>query len=277
SPYTPLFRSWERNLRESPESASYTGDDRYNDRWTDMSLEAIAAREAADREALAQLRAIDRDALPTGDQLSYDVFLWQAERAVERQQYKEWLQPVSQRGGVQTAEEMTQVLSFQDAGDYRDWLARMRALPTVIAQVQALMEAGIEAGNLPPRVLMERVPGQVAAQLVDDPVESPFYRVFTQFPRDFPETEKASLQAEARAVILGSIVPTYRDFAAFFQDRNLRATRDTIAVADLPQGRAYYDFLAGYFTTTDLTADQFHDIGLREVARIWSEMELARA
>src|SRR5690606_5571129 len=134
-----------------------------------------------------------------------------------------------------------------------------------------------EAGNMPPRVLMERVPGQIAGQLVDDPAESPFYRVFTQFPRGFPEAEKAALQAEARELISGSIVPAYRGFATFFQDRYLPATRDTIAVADLPQGGDYYDFLASYFTTTDLTADQIHDIGLREVARIRAEMEQARA
>ena len=268
---------WERGLRDSPENASYAGDDRYNDRWTDYSLEAIAAREAADREALATLRAIDRAALPPADQLSYDVFLWQAERAVERQQYKEWLQPVSQRGGVQTAEGIAELLPFEDADDYRDWLARMRAIPAMVDQTTALMRAGMAAGNMPPRVLMERVPGQIDAQVVADPADSPFYRPFADFPRDFPEAEKAALQAEAREVIAGAIVPAYRGFATFFEEEYLPAGRATIAAAELPDGKAYYDFLAGYFTTTDLTADEIHQIGLGEVARIRAEMEQVKA
>ena len=268
---------WERSLREHPESASYTGDDRYNDRWTDDSLDAIAARQAADREALAKLRAIDRAALSPADQLSYDVYLWQAERAVERQRYGEWLQPVSQRGGVQTAEGIAEVLPFEDAEDYRDWLARMRAIPAIVDQTVALMREGMAAGNMPPRVLMERVPGQIAAQVVADPVDSPFYRPFTDFPRDFPEAERAALQAEARDVIAGAIVPAYREFATFFQSEYLPATRDSIAAADLPDGKAYYDFLAAYYTTTDLTADEIHQIGLDEVARIRGEMEQVKA
>lgn len=268
---------WERNLRDHPESASYTGDDRYNDRWTDDSLEAIAARQAADREALATLRAIDRGALSPADQLSHDVYLWQAERAVERQRYREWLRPVSQRGGVQTAEGIAQVMPFDDAGDYRDWLARMRAIPEMVDQTVALMRAGMAAGHMPPRVLMERVPGQIASQVVADPVDSPFYRPFTDFPRDFPATEKAALQAEAREVIERAIIPAYRGFATFFQSEYLPATRDTIAAADLPDGKAYYDFLAAYYTTTDLTADEIHQIGLREVARIRAEMEQVKA
>lgn len=268
---------WERSMRDAPELASYRGDDRYADRWTDYSLAAIAARETADRDALARLRAIDRDALSAADQLSYDVFLWQAERAVERQQYREWLQPVSQQGGVQTADGIAEVLPFADADDYRAWLARMRAVPAMVDQTIAVMREGIAADNMPPRILMERVPGQVAAQIVDDPAESPFYRPFAEFPRDFPAAEKAVLQAEARQLIAEAIIPAYREFATFFESEYLPNARDTIAAADLPDGKAYYDFLAGYFTTTDLTADAIHQIGLREVARIRAEMEQVKA
>lgn len=268
---------WERGLRESPESASYTGDDRYDDRWTDASLEAIAEREAADRAALERLRRIDRDALSPADRLSYDVFLWQAERAVERQKFREWQRPVSQRGGVQNAEEIAEVLPFADADDYRNWLARMRAVPTLVAQTTALMRAGVAAGNTPPRVLMERVPAQIASQVVADPEQSPFYRPFTRFPRAFPAAEREALQAEARTVIADAIVPAYRSFGEFFLGEYLPATRDSIAAADLPDGKAYYDFLAGHFTTTDLTADEIHAIGLGEVARIRAEMEQVKA
>ncbi|GAA4865267.1 DUF885 domain-containing protein [Luteimonas vadosa] len=267
---------WERDMRESPETATYRGDDRYNDRWTDISLAAIERRQAEDRAVLARLEAIDRSALSVEDRLSYDVFLWQQRKAVERQKYKEFQRAVSQRGGIQNAENIAEVLRFRSAKDYRDWLARMRAIPRQVADTTALLREGAAAGNVPPRVLMQRVPDQVNAQIVEDPASSPFYKAFADMPADLPAAERAALQAEAREVISGQIIPAYRRFKAFFVDEYLPATRETIAAADLPDGKAYYDFLAATFTTTDLTADRIHAIGLQEVARIRGEMEQVR-
>lgn len=264
---------WERELRESPETASYRGDKRYNDRWTDLSLKALRAREATDREVLKRLQAIDRSALSEQDRLSYDVFAWQLERGVERQKYNEWQRPLSQRGGVQTADEMTEVLPFASAQDYRDWIKRLEGVPAMVEQTELLMREGLEAGNTPPKVLMERVTGQIDAQVVEDPAQSAFYKPFTRMPDAIPQAERERLQAQAREVITAKVVPAYREFAQFFKDKYLPGSRDTIAAADLPDGAGYYDFLAAQFTTTDLTADQIHQIGLREVARIRSEME----
>lgn len=268
---------WERGLRENPESASFEGDRRYNDRWSDNSLEAIAASEAADREALARLKRFDRSKLGAADQLNYDTFLWLLEKTVQRQRFREYLQPISHQGGVQTADGLVETLAFKDVRDYRDWLARMRALPEVIDQTIALMREGVKAGNVPPRVLMQRVPAQIAAQIVDDPAASPFYRPFAKFAAGVPESERAALQAEARKVISERIVPAYRKLQTHFNDAYLPKTRTGIAVADLPDGKAYYDFLASDYTTTDLGADAIHAIGLKEVARIRAEMEKVRA
>lgn len=268
---------WERDMRENPENASYRGDNRYNDRWTDLSLAAIAQREATDRQVLAQVRAIDRSALSEQDKLNYDVFLWQQQKAVERQKYKEWQRPLSQRGGVQNAEGIAEVLRFSTAKDYRDWLARIEGMPLQLEQTTALMREGLKARNTPPRVLMERVTGQIAAQIVDDPTRSPFYKPFTKFPDAVPQAERDALQAQAKQVIADRLVPAYRRFATFFNDEYLPGTRTTIAAADLPDGKAYYDFLAASFTTTDLSADAIHAIGLKEVARIRAEMEKVKA
>lgn len=267
---------WERGLRESPESASADGDLRWNDRWTDYSLEAIRARQAADRAALARLRAIDRNALSEADRLNYDVFAWSLERSVERQRFNEWQRPLSQRGGVQTADEMVEILRFSTVKDYEDWIRRLEALPTVVEQNIVLMREGLKAGNTPPRVLMERVPAQIAAQLVDDPTRSRFYAPFAKMPGSLGAADRSRLQARAAQVIRERVVPAYRELATFFEKEYLPGTRSTTAAVDLPDGRAYYDFLAGFFTTTDLTADQIHDIGLKEVARIRAEMEKVR-
>jgi uncharacterized protein (DUF885 family) len=278
---TELYRlfddEWERSMRENPEEASYRGDKRYNDRWTDMGMAAIQARMDGDRKALERLRAIDRKALSESDQLHYDVMAWDLEKAVERQKYREYLRPVSQSGGIQNAEGIAEVLPFATVKDYRDWLARMQALPVAIEQTQALLREGVAAGNTPPRVLMERVVGQVQAQIVDDPTRSPFYKPFNKFPDTVPVAERAALQAEAKQVIAEKIVPAYRGFATFFSNDYLPKTRTSIAAVDLPDGKAYYDFVAAHFTTTDLSADQIHQIGLREVARIRAEMEKIKA
>ena len=268
---------WERGLRESPEDASYSGDRRYNDRWTDFSPTAIAARQAADRAALEKLQAVDRDRLSASDQLDFDTFQWQLQRSVERQRFDEQLQPIGHQGGPQTADGIAEVLPFATARDYRDWLKRLKALPVALEQVTALMRAGIEKGSMPPRILMQRVPAQIAGQVVDDPEQSGFYKPFLKMPDSIPAAERAELQEQARRVIAGDVVPAYRDLQRFFNDEYLPRTRDSIAASDLPNGRAYYDFLAGYYTTTELTADEIHDVGLREVARIRAEMEKVKA
>jgi len=264
---------WERGLVESPENASVNGDNRFNDRWTDFSLAAIARRQDEDRSALAKLHAIGREGLAPADQLNYDTFEWQLERNIERQQFREYLQPVSHQGGVQTADGLAELLPFASTKDYRDWLKRMEAVPTLVEQSITLMKEGVKAGNMPPKVLMQRVPAQIAAQIVEDPTKSPFYRPFLKFDDAIPASDRASLQAEAQRIVRDRLVPAYRQLATYFDNDYLPKSRDSIAASDLPNGKAYYDFLARYYTTTNLTAAQIHAIGLKEVARIRAEME----
>jgi uncharacterized protein (DUF885 family) len=267
---------WERGLRENPVNASYQGDKRYNDRWSDASLAAIEASQAADRKALERIRAIDRTALAPADQLNYDTFLWLQEKAVERQKFRTYLQPISHQGGVQTLDGIAEILPFATTKDYRDWLKRMDAIPVVVEQTIALMREGVKAGSMPPKVLMQRVPRQIAAQIVEDPTQSPFYGAFQKFRDGVPQSDRAALQAEAQRIIRERIVPAYRALQTYFNNEYLPKTRESIAAADLPDGKAYYDYLAGYYTTTTLTADEIHSIGLKEVARIRAQMEKIR-
>ena len=268
---------WERGLVESPENASGIGDRRFNDRWSDISPAAIAASQQADRAALAALQAIDRVALTADQQLDYDTFLWQLRRALERQKFKEYLRPVGHSGGVQNIDSMVELLPFASARDYRDWLKRMQAVPKLLDQTMVLMRQGAETGNTPPRVLMQRVPAQIAAQIVADPTRSPFYRPFATMPAGIAAAERDALQAEARQVIGEQIVPAYRRFGTFFDKDYLPRTRTSTAAAALPDGKAYYDFLARYYTTTELDAARIHQTGLDEVKRIRARMEEVKA
>ena len=268
---------WERGMRESPENASYNGDTRFNDRWSDLSLKAIADSEAADRAAMDRLHAIDRKSLSAADQLHYDTFEWLLKKDIERQPFREYLMPMTHQGGVQTADGITELLAFTTEKDYRDWLARLNALPALIEQNITLMREGVRSGRTPPKAIMTRVPAQIAAQVVSDPEKSGFYAPFKRYPESFTATQRAALSKEARAVISGKVVPAYATLGRYFNDEYLPATRSSIAASGLPDGKAYYDLLARYYTTTDISADEIHGIGLKEVARIRARMEAVKA
>jgi uncharacterized protein (DUF885 family) len=264
---------WERGLRDSPEDASYQGDRRYNDRWSDMGLAAIAARGAADRSTLARLHSIDRKTLSDTDKLNYDTFEWQLKQLVTRQTFREHLLPIGMSGGVQTLDGLAEVLPFSSEKDFQDWLARLAALPTLIDQTIVLMREGIKEGIMPPAVLMQRVSKQIAKQAAATPQESAFYKPFIRLPESFSEQQKAALRRQAAQVIGDKVVPAYARLGKFFDTTYLPKSRTTIGASALPNGKAYYEFLAAYFTTTDLSADAIHATGLAEVARIRARME----
>lgn len=259
-------REWERGLRENPEQASFNGDRRYNREWTAVSLEAVERRHAGDRAALTALRALDRNALSVEDQLNYDLFERELLLAIDAHAFRGFLIPLNQRGGVQSADEILQALRFEDARDYEDWLARLNALPALIDEHIELMRSGIREGRVPPRIIMSRIPAQIEKQLVARAEDSPFYAPFTQ------KSAPRGLALRARKAIEGSVIPAYRRFLQFFNDEYLPACRDSVGAWDQPDGAAAYAFAARAYTTTALTPDQIHAIGLKEVARIRAEM-----
>jgi len=268
---------WERGLRESPVGASMRGDRRWNDQWGDSSLAAIEARQQADRDARARLRAIPRDALDETDRLSYDMFAWQLEGSIEGARFRGHLIPLNQRGGVQTLDGVTESLRFTSVKDFEDWIARLNGIGTLVEQTTLLMREGMKEGRMPSKITMQRVPAQIARQIVDTPEQSRFYRPFEKLPEDLDAATRERLQASARKAIADVVVPAYRDFHAFFVDEYLPACRESIAARDLPEGEAWYAHLARRFTTTSMTPEQIHEVGLQEVARIRAEMETVKA
>jgi uncharacterized protein (DUF885 family) len=267
---------WERGLRDYPENASYHGDNRYNDRWTDLSPAAIEVRAAANRAALDRLHEIGRIGLNPDAQLNFDTFELILTHAVERQRFHEELRPVDHKNGPQLAADIAETMPFRTLADYRNFLARMAALPMHIEQVIALMKRGAASGNTPPRVLIERVPAQIAAQIVNDPTRSPFYRPFEQPQASIAPDDRAKLQAEAKATIQEHLIPAFRRFQDYVNKEYLPQTRTTLAAGDLPDGAAYYEFLVRDQTTTNLGPDEIHRLGLVEVARLHEAMEALR-
>jgi len=268
-----LDDAWEWRLAENPVMASRLGDRRYNDRWRNLGLDAFERRQSDRREFLARLRAIDPGALAPDDRLNHDLFRRELEDDIDGFEFRSWLMPISQRGGVQSLETTAESLRLATVQDYDDWLARMSQVPVVIKQTMALQEEGRRAGVMPPRVLMERIPPQIEAQLVETAAESPFFAAFRELPASIPEAERERIVARAAAIIEEEIVPAYREFRRYFTERYLPASRESIGASELPNGQAFYEYRARSYTTTSLTPDEIHRIGLEEVRRIRDEMQ----
>ena len=273
---TRLFDDeWQRGLRDNPVSASWLGDARYNDRWPDESLDAMAARHAADRAALKRLTRISRGSLSPPQQLNYDLFQRELDERIAGYRFREFVMPLNALEGVQLLNEITEVLPMATARDYQDWCARLESLPVLLEQTEALMRTGMKEGRVMPTLTMQRVPPQLAAQVVRRPEDSPFFSPFTRLPDSIPATERAALIARGTAAIAEKVVPAYRRLQTFFVSEYLPASRASVAATALPEGGDYYAWRARRFTTTPQTPEQIHDIGLGEVARIRGEMKTA--
>src|SRR6266850_1325018 len=183
-------REWEYGLRENPTRASQLGDRRWNDRWRDVSVEAINRRHVHAREVVAEIAKIDCGKLSAADQLNYDLFKKDYESGIEEFKYRWYLVPLNQRCGIQTENELADSLRFETVKDYEDWIARLNAFPAYMDQTIALMREGMAAKMVLPNVIMQRVPAQIDRQIAAKPDESPFYKPFKRFPARMPVGEQ---------------------------------------------------------------------------------------
>ncbi|HSN52822.1 MAG TPA: DUF885 domain-containing protein [Woeseiaceae bacterium] len=268
-----LDEAWEWYLAENPMVASRAGDRRYNTQWRDGSLAAIERRHLERRDFLRRVYAIDRAALPEADKLNYELFRRDLQQRVDEHQFKGFLMPFSQRGGVQNLDSQATYLRFENVADFEDWLARLGKISSVVEQTIEVANRGIEQGFVLPRVLMERIPDQIAVQLVEHGEDSPFYRTFETMPDSIAAKDQERLRAAAVKTIEDTVVPAYRKLARYFDKTYLPATRESVGLSNLPNGSAWYEFLARNYTTTVMTPEEIHRTGLEEVKRIRGEMQ----
>jgi uncharacterized protein (DUF885 family) len=268
---------WGYTMEQDPQWASRLGDRRWNDRWEDISLAAIAARHEHRRKALERLAKIDRRKLRPADQLDYDLFQKKYETEIEEYPFRWWLVPLNQREGIQLADELADALRFEIVKDYDDWLGRLRRFPSYMDQTIALMREGVRVRMVLPKITMHRVPGQIDKQIVARADDSPFFKPFTKFPDAMGEAERQRLVRSARDVIDACVVPAYRRFREFFTTEYLPACYEQVGAWQMPDGQRMYAFEARKFTTTKLTPQEIHDIGLAEVKRIRAEMDTIKA
>jgi uncharacterized protein (DUF885 family) len=264
---------WNYQMEQSPTTASTLGDRRWNDRWEDISIAAIEKRQQHRIDTLAQLKGIDRQKLSAKDQLNYDLFLKELGNDIEEFKFRTFLLPLNQRGGIQSSDELAELLRFTTVKDYEDWIGRLRAFPKLMEQTMALMREGVKARIIWPKVVLDRVPVQIDKQIVQNPHDSPFFKAFKEFHPDIPSADRERLAKSASEAIASGIVPAFQQLKHYFSGEYLPAAFDKIGAWQMPQGAEYYSFEARKYTTTHMTPQEIHQKGLSEVARIRAEMQ----
>ena len=264
---------WEYAMRDDPERASELGDRRWNDRWRDQSLQAIERRHQHNLDVLTGVAKIDRSKLSATDQLNYDLFKQQLEHRIEAHKFKKYLIPLNQREGIQTTDELADALRFETVKDYEDWIARLKAFPALMDQITDLMRMGAREHFVHPKIIMQRLPAQIDKQLVSDPTQSGFYRPFRHFGRDISPADQQRLSQQAQQAIRDQIIPAFQKFKQFFVSEYLPACFDEVGAWQLPNGAESYAFDIRNHTTLNLSAEEIHQIGVREVERIRNEMQ----
>lgn len=265
--------TWERDLRNSPTTASYYGEVRFNDKWADVSLASLEREHQDNVAALKKLNAIPRRALSAADALNADLFKRMLEERIESAKYKPWFYDMTMREGPQSLNEVAELMPFNSVADYEKWLTRLRTLPQHLDQYTALLRQGLKEGRTQPRGLMQRAVAIIEQQANTTAEESPFFAKFSKMPATISLAEQARLRQAALEAIGQRVIPAYQRFLGFFRDEYLPKCRESVGIYDTPGGLAFYNNRARFHTTTDLTAEQIHEVGLKEVARIHQEMQ----
>ena len=270
-----LFKvDWAYTMDISPEYATYAGFPGGETRWSDLSPAGIALRKHFAARALPVLATIDRAQLNPQDRVSYDIFKRLTEESVEGEQFPMDLLQVNQMGGVQQdASQTLDSMRTENGAQMKNQLARLKALPVLIDQVIGLLEEGLAKGITPPQVTLRDVPAQVLNQIPDDPMKSPLLGHFADMPAGVSGEQALELKSEAAKVYLADIRPAFQRLHKFLTEKYIPSARQSVAATDLPNGKAWYAWRIKTETSTDLTADQIHEIGLAEVKRIHAEME----
>ncbi len=269
-----IFASyWEDHLKNEPEDASSLGDKRYDDQLTDYSVAAYDARLAGGRRYIEQLATIDPSGLADPVQLSRDLLLRELIEAQEEARYKTWELPVSQMGGIQAdLPRLVRQLSFDNAADYEHYLSRLNKLPLAFEQITENMNAGIVDNRTMPKYLMEKVVVQVNTIANEKPEETPFAAPLKKFPAGISAEQQKEFSTEILDAISKQVLPAYARFGKYLTTTYIPHGRMEYGIWSIPDGDAYYAFRIRQSTTTNLTADQIHQIGLDEVKRDEAEM-----
>ena len=260
--------------KEDPLTASYDGQRTYDDRLESDTPADFERRAAANAKFLERLRAIDRAELSGEDQISYDLFDFILTSRVKFAAYKEWRAPLNSDSGFHTAiMQMHEAADTQSVTGYEHYITRLKDVKRYFDENIANMRQGLKDGYTLPAEILPGVASIIEAEQFTNPEGSPLYGPFKTLPEFISPSDQARLQEAGKAAIGSAVIPAYRDFQTFFTKEYMPGARKSTAASALPNGKAYYTDLVHYYATYDITPDQVHDIGVKEVARIHAQME----
>jgi uncharacterized protein (DUF885 family) len=281
-----LDDDWKYWMVQYPEVATAIGYPGQNARWTDYSPAAIDARATYLKQSVQRISALDRAGLGAADQITYDLYRDLLDTAATGLDFQNDAMPIrgvvphnlrmpmNQLEGIQ--QDVPNVIAQMPTatrGDYENIIERLQSVGPLVTQTIALLEQGVAAGLMPPRITFRDVAAQVQAQIVADPLQSPLLEAFRAWPSGFSEADRATLVARATNAYRQSVAPSFEKLHGFLTTKYLPSCRETIGVDALPKGAAMYAYNVKWHTTTGRTPKEIHDIGLAEVKRIRAEMD----
>jgi uncharacterized protein (DUF885 family) len=269
-----LFESdWQWRMQRQPEYATSVGDDRYNASLSDTTLAASRAELLVQRKMLDQARLIDRARLSAQNALSLDVFLHEKELLLREAAFAPFLtQPISNQQGIHVSLLQTVAhMPFATEADYRNYLARLDALPAHITGLIEQLREGMRTGWVAPRVAVHKVPNMLKV-LRETAVGGALGQPFRQIPATIDKPVRDALAIDGPAVLRARVMPALLQLEQFMRSDYLPAARESIGAGALPGGQEYYAFLAAQYSGGVATPAELHALGLKEVARIQSLM-----
>ncbi len=266
--------NWAHRMAAYPEEATYHGYAGHNDRWTDLSPEAVNSRKGDVAHTLKTLETFDRNTLGDDDRLSYDIFHYILTDDITAGTFSPELLPLSQLEGPHiSAPEILNLMPMTTRTHGDDALARLKAVPALITQTIALMKTGMAKGVVHPRITLRDVPKQISSQLDCPVAEAPMLKFLQNIPASIPADDRSRLEKDAAGIYAGKVVPALKELGEFIENTYLPGCSEELGCASRPNGRAWYEFLVRSFTTTQMTPDEVFATGEQEVARIHAEME----
>jgi uncharacterized protein (DUF885 family) len=260
---------YESDLRAFPERATAFGDYRYNDKLGERSLAAIVQRNQVDESFIARLQAIPTTGLSDQDQLSHDLLIRVLQQRVTDFDLKEYEMPVNQQNGIHTSlADLPLSVPFDSVKHYEDYIARLHQIPRVLSQTTEVLRAGMKDKLMPVRFILEKLPVQCEGIIAADP----FLLPTKKYPASFSAADQKRLTDEMTSAINDDVLPAYKTFAVFLRTEYAPQGRTTLSVTSLPDGEKRYENDIYARTTTHMTPDEIHQLGLREMARIQAEM-----
>jgi uncharacterized protein (DUF885 family) len=266
---------YQAGLKSSPERATSVGDYRYNAQLSDASLAQIERQHAENEAFLARLRAIPTAGMSETDRVSHELLERQLVRANVNHELKNYEMPINQQGGIHTSlADLPLSVPLDSVQHYEDYIARLHQIPRALRQTVEVLRAGMKDGLMPPKLVVDQLPGQCEGIIS----ANPFLLPLKKFPASFSGEEKQRLTAAMTKAVNEEVLPAYKELAAFLRDEYAPKGRTAISVESLPDGKRRYAEAVKAMTTIDITPGAVHELGLKEVARITAEMtKLAQA